>query len=151
MRELGYRQVKVDVRQGVSVTGDDLILTFVVTEGIPTRIEDVEITGSKSFSEDTLLAKLPALIGKNFSRARMRNGVKELSAFYSREGFYDAKVTASITELGADAMGDRVKIVYNVENEGRKVFVNRILINGNERTKRDAIIIFSKRSKRALP
>jgi outer membrane protein insertion porin family len=140
MRELGYRKAQVTVRQGVSVTGEDLILTFVVEEGIPTRIDDVAITGSKSFDEATLLAKLPTLIGKNFSRARMRNGVKELSTFYSREGFYDAKVTASIVELGADAMGDRVKIVYNVENEGKKVFVNRILINGNERTKRDAIL-----------
>jgi outer membrane protein insertion porin family len=140
MIELGYRQAKVTVRQGVSVTGDNLILTFVVEEGIRTRIDDVEITGNKSFDEATLLAKLPTLIGKYLSRARARNGVKELAAFYSREGFYDAKVTYSIVELGADAVGDRVKIVYNIENEGKKVFVNRILINGNERTNRDAIL-----------
>jgi outer membrane protein insertion porin family len=140
MYELGYRKADVQVRQGVSLTGDDLILTFVVTEGIRTRIEDVEITGNKAFDEATLKAKLPELIGKPFSRARMRNGAREIGAFYSREGFYDAKVTYSIVELGADAVGDRVKIVYNVENEGKKVFVNRILINGNERTKRDAIL-----------
>jgi outer membrane protein insertion porin family len=142
MRELGYRQAKVTVRQGVSLTGDDLILTFVIEEGIPTRIDNVSITGNKAFDEATLLAKLPTLIGKNFSRARARNGVKELAAFYSREGFYDAKVTYSIVELdeGPNALEERVKIVYNIENEGRKVFVNRIMINGNERTKRDAIL-----------
>ncbi|MGC2235566.1 MAG: POTRA domain-containing protein [Pyrinomonadaceae bacterium] len=142
MRELGYRQAKVTVRQGVSVTGEDLILTFVIEEGIPTRIDNVSITGNKAFDEATLLAKLPTLIGKNFSRARARNGVKELAAFYSREGFYDAKVTYSIVELdeGPNATEERVKIVYNIENEGRKVFVNRIMINGNERTKRDAIL-----------
>ncbi len=33
-----------------------------------------------------------------------------------------------------------MKVVYTVENEGKKVFINRILINGNERTKRDAIL-----------
>ncbi|MET0753688.1 MAG: POTRA domain-containing protein, partial [Pyrinomonadaceae bacterium] len=142
MRELGYRQAKVTVRQGVSVTGDDLILTFVIEEGIPTRIDNVSITGNKAFDEATLLAKLPTLIGKNFSRARARNGVKELAAFYSREGFYDAKVTYSIVELdeGPGATEERVKIVYNIENEGRKVIVNRIMINGNERTKRAAIL-----------
>jgi outer membrane protein insertion porin family len=140
MRELGFRQATVTVRQGVSVTGADLILTFVINEGIPTRIDGLEITGNKAFDEATLLAKLPTLIGKNFSRARARNGVKEIAAFYSREGFYDAKVTYSITELGADAASDHVKIVYNIENEGRKVIVNRILINGNVRTDRDAIL-----------
>lgn len=142
MRELGYRRAEVTVRQGVSLNGEDLIITFVIDEGAPTRITDVDITGNTSFSEATLLAKLPNLISKNLSRARARNGVKELAAFYSREGFYDAKVTYSIVEMGKDAatQEDLVKIVYNVENEGKKVFVNRILINGNDMTKREAIL-----------
>jgi outer membrane protein insertion porin family len=143
MHELGYRDAHVTVRQGVSLTGDDLILTFVVTEGIPTRIDSVEVVGNKAFSEDALLAKLPVLIGKNFSRARARNGTREIAAFYSREGFYDAKVVWSIEELNekdANRTEARVKVVYTVENEGKKVYVNRILINGNERTKRAAIL-----------
>ncbi len=143
MRELGYRDAKVNVRQGVSLTGDDLILTFVITEGIPTHIDSVEIAGNKAFSDNVLLEKLPVLIGKNFSRARARNGTREISAFYSREGFYDAKVVWSIEELNeneANRTEARVKLIYTVENEGKKVYVNRILINGNDRTKREAIL-----------
>lgn len=143
MHELGYREAKVTVRQGVSLTGDDLILTFVVNEGIPTRIDGVGVVGNKAFSEDALIAKLPVLIGKNFSRARARNGAREIAAFYSREGFYDAKVVWSIEELNENEPNRteaRVKIVYTVENEGKKVYINRILINGNERTKREAIL-----------
>ena len=143
MRELGYRRAKVTVRQGVSVTGENLILTFVIEEGIPTIIDDVAVTGNKSLDETLLLTKLPTLIGKNFSRARARNGVKELAAFYSREGFYDAKVTYSITELNeneANRTVERIRVDYKVENEGKKVFVNRILINGDNKTKRDAIL-----------
>ncbi|MBA2493238.1 MAG: BamA/TamA family outer membrane protein, partial [Acidobacteria bacterium] len=142
LRELGYRRAEVAVRQSVSLNGEDLIITFAVEEGIPTTVADIEITGNTSFSDATLLAKLPDLAGKNFSRARARNGVKELSQFYSEAGFYDAKVSYSIVELNepANAQEEKVKLIYNLENEGKKVFVNRILINGNEMTERDAIL-----------
>ena len=140
MRELGYRNAEVTVRQGVAPNGEDLIITFVVEEGIQTRIADIEITGNQAFSDDTLRAELPNLIGNNFSRARARNGVRELAEFYSNAGYYNARVNFSIVELGADETGDRVKLVYTIENEGEKVFINRILITGNENTKRDAIL-----------
>jgi outer membrane protein insertion porin family len=142
MRELGYRRAQVSTRQGVSPNGEDLIITFVVNEGIPTRIADIDIEGNREFSDDTLKSQLPDLIGKNFSRARARNGVKRLSEFYSLEGFYDARVNYSIVELprAADATEETIKIVYKIENEGKKVFIKRILINGEEMTKREAIL-----------
>ena len=142
LRELGYRQNDVTVRQGVALNGEDLIITFVVSEGIPTKVEDVEIAGNTSYSSAELLAKLPDLQGENFSRVRARNGVKELSTFYSQEGYYDAKVNYSVIELPDEPnqTEDKVKLVYNLENEGKKVLVNRILINGNEMTKNSAIL-----------
>ncbi|MDQ6788417.1 MAG: BamA/TamA family outer membrane protein [Acidobacteriota bacterium] len=142
LRELGYRRNKVTVRQGVSPTGDNLIITFVVEEGIPTRIAGVELQGNKAFPTDLLRAKLPDIVGKNFSRARARNGVRSLSEFYSQEGFYDAKVSYSLVEIphAVDATEEAVKVVYNLENEGKKVFINRILINGNDLTKNNAIL-----------
>lgn len=141
MSELGYRHADVTVRQGVSPTGDNLIITFIVNEGIPTRIDDVAIVGNKEIPTATLEAELPSVTGKNYSRARARNGVQKLSELYSREGYYDAKVNFSIVDLpkAADASEEKVKIVYNVENEGKKVFINRVLVNGNERTKEGAI------------
>ncbi|MEP6901570.1 MAG: POTRA domain-containing protein [Actinomycetota bacterium] len=140
MRELGYRDAKVSVNQGVSPNGEDLIITFVVEEGKPTRINDVDITGNNAFPAATLKTELPNLIGQNYSRARIRNGQRKLAEFYSNEGFYDAKISYSIVELGADTAEDRVKIIYNIENEGKKVFINRILVNGNDKTKREAIL-----------
>src|SRR5215204_1134675 len=139
MRELGYRDAKVTARQGVSPAGNDLILTFVVEEGIPTRIEDVTIVGNTAFSEAALKTELPSLVGQNYSRAKIRNGQRKLAEYYSNQGFYDAKVSYSIIELGADAAGDRVKVEYRVDNEGRKVIINRVLVYGNDLTKREAI------------
>ncbi len=141
MRELGYRNATVKVKQGVSPEGEKLIITFVVKEGLPTRINTVEIVGNKEFLTPVLEKELPNLIGKNYSRARARNGVEKLRSFYAKEGFYYANITVSTVELGIDAESgeDRLKIVYNVEKEGKKVFVNRILLNGNTRTKESAI------------
>jgi outer membrane protein insertion porin family len=140
MRELGYRDAKVTVNQGVSPNGEDLIITFVVTEGKPTRIDDVDITGNNAFDDAALKTELPSLVGQNYSRAKIRNGQRKLAEYYSNQGFYDAKVTYSIVESGADDAEERIKIVYNVENEGKKVFINRVLVYGNERTKREAVL-----------
>lgn len=140
MRELGYRNAAVTFRQGVSPTGDELIITFVVNEGKPTRIDAVEIEGNTAFDDATLKTELPNLVGQNFSRAKIRNGQRKLQEFYSNQGFYDARVSHSIVELGGDETEDRVKVQYKVENEGRKVYINRVLVYGNEQTKREAIL-----------
>ncbi|MGI8544004.1 MAG: POTRA domain-containing protein [Aridibacter sp.] len=142
LRELGYRKAEVGIRQGVSPNGEDLIITFIVQEGRRTIVDEVEIKDNNAFTDATLKAELPEFTGTYFSRAKARNGIKDLAEFYSKSGFYDAKVNYSIVELPDDANPetDRVKLVYEIENEGKKVFINRILINGNELTEREAIL-----------
>ncbi len=139
--ELGYRRAKVTVRQGVAPNGEDLIITFVVDQGIPTVVDEVEIVGNNAFDDSTLNAELPQLIGRNLSRARIRTGQKSLVQYYANAGYYDAKLNYSIVELPekSNETEDRVKIVYTLENEGTKVYVNRILISGNDNTKRESI------------
>ncbi len=142
LRELGYRNAKVGVKQGVSPQGEELIITFVVREGIPTVISDVQFEGNTSFSVTELSEELPDLVGKKFSRARVRNGLKSLSEFYAKRGYYDARVSYSTTIFPAenDETEDKAKITYKLDNEGKKVIVNRVLINGNENTKSEAIL-----------
>ncbi len=142
MRDLGYRNAAVRITQGVALNGEDLIITFIVEEGIPTTVETVSIEGNSAFSDATLETKLPNLVERNYSRVRARNGVRQLSEFYSQEGFYDAKINFAIEELPDDpnATADKVKIIYTIENEGKKVYISRISINGGEDTKREAIL-----------
>lgn len=142
MNELGYRRAEVRVRQGVALNGEDLIITFVVEEGILTKIADIEISGNTAFSDDVLKAELPNIVGQNYSRARARNGVRDIAEYYANAGYYYARVNYSIEEIPdkPDQIEDAVKIIYTVENEGKKVFVNRVLVSGNEDTKREAII-----------
>jgi Outer membrane protein/protective antigen OMA87 len=142
MRELGYRDAQVRVNQGVSATGDNLIITFVVEEGEPTVVNAVDIAGNVEIPKDELLKQLPSIAGQNYSRARVRNAEKKLSEFYSERGYYNARITSSIIEPTEDPNKQEklVKIQFNVENEGKKVVIDRVLVTGNQSTKSEAII-----------
>lgn len=142
MRQLGYRNSRVRVKQGATPDGENLIITFVVAEGIPTRIAEVEIIGNKIFATDTLRTKLPDLVEKNYSRARARNGEQKLAEFYTGEGYFDVKVDFAVVELPKKEgdLEERVKLVYTVIREGKKVLINRVLLNGNRLTKRKSIL-----------
>lgn len=143
MREIGFRDATVRVTQGVSPNGNDLIITFIVEEGVRTIVKDVDVVGSKEFSKDVLLAQVNSLVGQYYSQARVRNAVRKLQEFYSQQGYFDATVTRSIverTDETAAAGRKTVKVLFTINNEGKKVFVDRILITGNEDTKPEAAL-----------
>lgn len=144
LRELGYRDATVQANRGVSLDGESLIITFVVVEGKPTKISEVAITGNTAIDTATLKAELPEYIeGGNFSIQKIRNGQRKLREYYSSQGYYDASVNYSIdTQIPPDAASGepRMRVVYNVQNEGEPVYVNRILVSGNEKTKTEAMV-----------
>ncbi len=144
LRELGYRDATVQANRGVSLDGESLIITFVVEEGKPTKISEVAIAGNTAIDTATLKAELPEYLeGGNFSIQKIRNGQRKLREYYSSRGYYEASVNFSIdTQIPPDAASGepRMRIVYNVQNEGEPVYVNRILVSGNEKTKTEAIV-----------
>jgi outer membrane protein insertion porin family len=142
MSELGYESAQVHVNQGVSPSGDELIITFQIEEGPPTVVSEVSITGNKVIATDVLRAELPALIGNNYSRARVRNATQRLAKYYSDAGYYDARVTSSIIET-VDIKPDEprnLKVEFKIESEGRKVVINRVLVTGNDNTDRETVL-----------
>lgn len=141
LRELGYRESTVRVNQGVSPDGENLIITFVVEEGTASVITEIDIRGNNAFDDAALKAVLPSLEGKNLSRARVRNGQRKIAEVYSKAGYFDASVTIGFDELGVnpDDGSKRFRVIYTIEDEGKPVYVSRILITGNERTKEDAV------------
>jgi outer membrane protein insertion porin family len=141
MAELGYRDATVRVNQGVTPDGEDLIITFVVDEGQPSVVDKVTVTGNVAIPSDVLLAEIPELSGRNFSRARIRNATRKLSELYSKEGFYYARVVPVIDEESDPAPDQprRMGVEFRIENEGRRIQIDRVLITGNERTRTSAI------------
>lgn len=166
MRELGYRNARAIVRQGVSIEGENLIITFAVEEGARTKIAGMEIRGNKIFTEARLreelgeagrarcAAKLDAAdytpcfrtdVDQPFSRSQARADGDAIINLYARDGYVDALLEFSTlelpkTKLSGGTLEEHVRLLYTISREGDKVFVNRILVNGNVRTNREAIL-----------
>jgi outer membrane protein insertion porin family len=146
MRDLGYRRAEVDVLQGVSISGESLIITFQVTEGPLTRIAGVEVRGNKIYTEERLRDELKTVIGAPYSRSQARADGERMIALYAREGYVNAQLEYSLVELPRKNDEEQVRLIYSITNEGDKVFINRIVINGvtgslkTQDTKRNAIL-----------
>ena len=168
MNELGYRQANVTVRQGVSIAGENLIITFVVDEGPRTVIANIEIRGNKIYTDARLhnviadagrarcQAKLDAadytpcfqtIEGQPFSRAQARADGDAILNLYAKDGYVDASLEFATIDLppvrsadGKTVQEERVRLVYTIRKEGDKVYINRIFVNGNVLTKKEAIL-----------
>lgn len=159
MREIGYRHAEVEVLQGVSINGENLIITFNVTPNELTRVAGVEVRGNKIYTDKQLRDELKTVIGAPFSRSQARFDGDRVLALYSREGYANAQVDLSVVELPRKGDEEQVRLIYTITcrsdtgerngtcvNEGDKVFVNRIVVNGvtgsakTQQTKRNAII-----------
>src|SRR5207237_33541 len=84
MRDLGYRHADADVLQGVSINGDNLIITFQVTEGTLTRIAGVEVRGNKIYTDQRLLNELRVVTDSPYSRTQARADGDRLLALSAR-------------------------------------------------------------------
>jgi len=150
MRDLGYRKATAEVLQGVSIDGQNLIITFQVTEGPLTRIAGVEVKGNKIYTDEGIHRELRTVVGAPYSRSQARADGDRVSSLYAREGYVSARVDLSIVELPKKGEEEQVRLVYSIADEGDKVFINQIVINGvtgslnTRRTKRRAI-------RRAIP
>ena len=159
MRELGYRRAEVEVLQGVSINGENLIITFNVIPNELTRIAGVEVRGNKIYTDKQLRDELKTVIGAPFSRAQARFDGDRVLALYSRQGYANAQVDLSVVELPRKGDEEQVRLIYTITcrsdagdrngscvNEGDKVFVNRIVVNGvtgnakTQQRKRNAIM-----------
>ncbi len=146
MQDLGYRRTEVEVLQGVSIDGENLIITFNVVEGPLTRIASVDVRGNQIFTEQRIRNELMTVVGGPYSRTQARIDGERVLALYARHGYINPQLDFSLVELPANGEEEHVRLIYTITNEGDKVFINRIIVNGvtgdleTQRTKRDAIV-----------
>lgn len=146
MVDMGYRHADVHVLQGVSLSAEQLIITFDVTEGPLTRIAGVDVKGNNIYSENEVRAELKTVIDAPFSRSQARAAADRVTALYARGGYIDARVELSVVELPKKGDDEQVRLIYAISAEGDKVFINRIIVNGvtgsagRQQTKREAIL-----------
>ncbi len=132
----GYAEFVVDSTQ-VSITPDkrDIYITINITEGPKYTVSDVKIAGEMLIPEAEVRKLIKIKAGDTFSRARLTESSKLITDRLSNDGYAFANVNA-VPKL--DKPKQQVGFTFLID-PGRRVYVRRINISGNTKT-RDEVI-----------
>ena len=132
----GYLEFNVDSTQ-VSITPDkeDIYITINVTEGPLYTVSDIRLAGDLPIPGLELSRLVQIRPGDVFSRERLQATTKAISDRLGTEGFAFANVNA-VPELNRE----KLQVAFTVYiDPGRRVYIRKINISGNVRT-RDEVI-----------
>jgi outer membrane protein insertion porin family len=132
----GYIEFNIDSTQ-VSITPDrrDIYITVNITEGEKYQVTEVKFGGDLLVPEAELRSLVAITPGETFSREKLTDSTKAITERLGREGYAFANVNAT-PEI--DKEKRTVKFTFLVD-PGRRVYVRRINVNGNSRT-RDEVV-----------
>lgn len=132
----GFLEFSIDSTQ-VSITPDkrDIYITVSITEGPQYSVSGIKIAGQPLIPEEEVRKLITLQSGEVFSRAKLTESTKAISERLGNEGYAFANVNAS-PEL--DKEHHRADFTFFID-PGRRVYVRRINIAGNNRT-RDEVI-----------
>ena len=132
----GYIQVMVGEPQILlSQDKKKLEITIPITEGAQFRYRNIDVSGNTVFKKDELLKNVTSKPGEIMDRDKLKQDVVALTDLYGTKGYAFASISPVINP---DPEKKLVDINLDV-NEGDQIFVNRINIMGNVKT-RDKVI-----------
>ncbi|EFL50029.1 outer membrane protein assembly complex, YaeT protein [Solidesulfovibrio fructosivorans JJ]] len=132
--------VDAKVGQPEVVYGDDgITVIFRVEEGDRYKVGSVSFSGDLLYDEPKLMDRIKldelSAKGEYFNRSVVRDDLNALAELYADDGYAFAEADVDMQKHPDTKVID---IVY-VINKGRKVYVRRVSIEGNEKT-RDNVI-----------
>ncbi|SEK41503.1 outer membrane protein assembly factor BamA [Nitrosovibrio tenuis] len=132
----GYLEFSLESTQ-VSITPDmqDIYITVNIVEGPKYTVSEVKLAGEMLVPEADLRKLIKLAVGDVFSRERLTESVKLITDRLGDDGYAFANVNAS-PQL--DKEKQQVGFTFFID-PGRRVYVRRINITGNTRT-RDEVI-----------
>lgn len=132
----GYLEFKVESTQvAISTDRRDIFITMVVSEGQKFTVSDIILSGEVFGRQDELMALVSLKKGQIFNGTKLNESTKAISERMGNYGYAFAEANA-IPEI------DREKstVAFNIlVDPGRRAYVRRINIVGNERTKDEVI------------
>ncbi|HWI12674.1 MAG TPA: outer membrane protein assembly factor BamA, partial [Burkholderiales bacterium] len=128
----GFLEFNVDSTQ-VSITPDkkDIYITIAITEGPQYKVSDIKVAGEPLLPEDEVRSLIKLKPGDVFSRARLTESTKAISDRLGNDGYAFANVNAA-PQLDKE---NRLAAFTFFIDPGRRVYVRRINITGNNRTR----------------
>lgn len=135
-QDRGYLEFNVDSTQ-VSITPDkkDIYITIGITEGEKYTVSDVKVGGQLLVPEPEIRKLITVKPGEVFSRAKLTESTKAINDRLGNDGYAFANVNA-VPELNKEK---KIAAFTFFVDPGRRVYVRRINVVGNTRT-RDEVI-----------
>lgn len=135
-REKGFLFARVVKQDVVRAPAGKLILDLEINEEQQVFVADIRIKGNSVIPTSYFLEHFHQKIGEPVSESKVKNDSNYIVALYSDRGYPKIKLENKLL-LGAKDK-TRAVIEYRVD-EGEQVFVDRIVISGNYRTRRGVI------------
>lgn len=129
LRSLGYRRSHVDVRRGVNVKGDKLIVTFDVDQGPRTYVEEIGMRGNQLMTTAELSRRLSIKPGDPLVESVVTSDSDQLLSAYTTPGFATAEVVYDAVDLGSIDGQDRVRLIFHV-TEGNRIRIHGVTTRG---------------------
>ena len=135
-QDRGYLEFNIDSTQ-VSITPDkkDIYITVSITEGEKYSVADVKVDGQLLIPEAEIRKLITLKPGEVFSRVKLTESSKKITERLSNDGYAFANVNAA-PELNKEKR--EASFTFFID-PGRRVYVRRINVAGNTRT-RDEVI-----------
>ncbi len=132
----GYLEFSIDSTQvAISPDKQDIYITVNVTEGEKYTISDAKLAGELQLPEEELKPLIKLQKGDTFNRQMVTETSKAISDRLSNEGYAFSNVNA-IPEINKE---DHTAAFTFFVDPGRRVYVRRINLTGNTRT-RDSVL-----------
>lgn len=132
----GYLEFAVDSTQ-VSISPDkqDVFITININEGARYQVSSVKLAGDFTISEEELNKLVVVKPGDVFSREKLNESNKAISERLGKEGYAFANVNAA-----PEIDKEKRQVAFTIfVDPGKRVYVRRINVAGNTRT-RDEVI-----------
>jgi len=128
----GYLKAKVtNVDVGMDKDSKNFTITFEIQEGPVYTVKEVRIPGQDILKDEYLVRRIPIKPGDLYSRQKILDAIKALEFIWGELGYIYAHIEPSIQP---DDDNKTVDIAFYSEL-GNKVFLNKINIIGNKKTK----------------
>lgn len=128
---IGYDVGRPDIR----VDGRDLFLTIPIVEGRRRMIVDLAFTGITALDLDDLRAALPVSAGGPYHSLLVEDAIRVIRGRFEEKGHLAAQVSA---EERWNEDGSLVDVTFRAI-EGPQTVVDRVIVRGNVKTKREVI------------
>ncbi len=130
----GYIKAKLGEPR-IDMKGSYIYITIPVVEGPQFKVGKVDLQGDLLEDKEKLLEKLEIVKEKIYSREVVQRDMSTMSDFYADQGYANADIAPLIKENDQNLTVD---VTFDI-HQGNKVYIDRIEIAGNIRT-RDKVI-----------